>query len=219
MAKNPAERRAAGPRVTRANSVFINCPFDDEYEPFFRALFFTVQDCGFAARCAKEIQDDGETRSDKIVRLIRDCRYGIHDISRTELNEAGLPRFNMPYELGVFIGFRYSGSPNQRDKRVMVLDREPHRYQAFLSDYAGQDIHCHEGDIGKLITQVRHWLQGWTKRPLLGAELVRGRFDQFNLELPEVLAELRITESDLFNFLDYRRVVAEWIAQSPPEPV
>jgi hypothetical protein len=87
-------------KPTYNNSVFINCPFDDDYRPLFRALVFAIEACGFAPRCALEVDDSGETRAEKLVRLIRASRYGIHDISRTELNPEGLPRFNMPYEFG-----------------------------------------------------------------------------------------------------------------------
>jgi hypothetical protein len=62
------------------------------------AITFAVHDCGFKARCTLEIDDAGRVRMDNILGLIRDCRFGIHDISRTELDEThGLPRFNMPW--------------------------------------------------------------------------------------------------------------------------
>jgi hypothetical protein len=45
-----------------AENVFINCPFDPAYEVIFRAVVFAVHDCGFRARSALEVQDDGELR-------------------------------------------------------------------------------------------------------------------------------------------------------------
>jgi hypothetical protein len=88
-------------------AVFINCPFDSRYQKFFDAIVFTVIRCGFDARCAREIDDGSGTRIDKIMNLIEACPYGIHDISRTELDTASnLPRFNMPLELGIFLGAR-----------------------------------------------------------------------------------------------------------------
>jgi len=35
-------------------SVFINCPFDNQYWPLFEALVFTVIACEFEPRCALE---------------------------------------------------------------------------------------------------------------------------------------------------------------------
>ncbi|MEO8112942.1 MAG: hypothetical protein ABI655_01080 [Phenylobacterium sp.] len=95
----------AAPDRTSANDVFINCPFDRAYDPTFRALVFTIYACGFRPRSARELDDGGQTRIDKLFALIDECRFGIHDLSRTEPDEVNhLPRFNMPLELGVFLG-------------------------------------------------------------------------------------------------------------------
>jgi hypothetical protein len=44
-------------RTSTDRDVFINCPFDSEYKQQFHALLFTVYDCGFSPRCAKEAPD------------------------------------------------------------------------------------------------------------------------------------------------------------------
>jgi hypothetical protein len=45
------------------------------------------------------------SESKRIFKLIEGCQFGIHDISRTELDtDSQLPRFNMPLELGMFLG-------------------------------------------------------------------------------------------------------------------
>ena len=76
------------------DNVFINCPFDSDYKPLFDAMVFVIHDCGFVARCALEEEDASQVRIDKIYGIIEACRYGIHDISRTELDEnSGFPRF------------------------------------------------------------------------------------------------------------------------------
>jgi hypothetical protein len=137
------------------DSVFINCPFDDEYKPLFDAIVFAVYDMGFVARCAREVIDSGETRLKKILRIIADCRYGIHDISRTELGTTNLPRFNMPFECGLFWGCREFGKGIHRTKQMLILDREPFRYQQSLSDIAGQDIESHGGDPRVAIDRIR----------------------------------------------------------------
>jgi len=123
------------------DNVFINCPFDDEYKPIFDAVIFAVHDAGFVARCALEISDAAQNRFDKIVEIISECKYGIHDISRTELDPINsLPRFNMPLELGIFLGCSKFGGTKDRMKMCMILDKEQYRYQKFISDIAGQDI-------------------------------------------------------------------------------
>jgi hypothetical protein len=122
-------------------SVFINCPFDERYRPIFFALVFSVHDAGFFARSALEADNAGEVRIHKIARIIRDCRHGIHDLSRTELEpEISLPRFNMPLELGMFLGAQMIGSGEQQLKNALILDTEKYRYREFCSDISGQDV-------------------------------------------------------------------------------
>ncbi|MCH7713058.1 MAG: hypothetical protein IIC99_05500 [Chloroflexi bacterium] len=117
------------------DNVFINCPFDISYKPIFDALVFTIYDCGFVARCSLEEDAAGEARLTKIIDIVSECRYSVNDISRTELDPAtGLPRFNMPFELGLFLGARSFGGKVQRAKRCLIIDKEQYRYQQFLSD-------------------------------------------------------------------------------------
>ncbi len=76
------------------NNVFVNAPFDGGYTPVFEAIIFAISDCGYLARCAKEGEDGGQTRIDKLYKIIGDCRFGVHDISRTQLDAKNkLPRF------------------------------------------------------------------------------------------------------------------------------
>src|SRR5437764_6982536 len=95
-------------------NVFVNCPFDDSYRAIFEALIFAIHDCGYIARCALEVSDASEVRIEKIAKIIAACRFGIHDISRTDLdNTTALPRFNMPLELGIFLGAKRFGRAEQ----------------------------------------------------------------------------------------------------------
>ena len=41
---------AAG-KLERARSVFVNCPFNSGYRPLLRAMYFTIQLCGYEPRC------------------------------------------------------------------------------------------------------------------------------------------------------------------------
>ncbi len=106
------------------DNIFINCPFDSAYKKLFDAMVFAVHDCGFIPRCALEEDDASQVRIDKIYSMIADCRYGIHDISRTEDKSSGLPRFNMPLELGIFLGAKRFGIEEQKWKKSLVPDRE-----------------------------------------------------------------------------------------------
>jgi hypothetical protein len=102
--------------------VFVNCPFDAGYAPLFNAIVFTIIRSGFRARCARETDDGAQNRLAKISAIIDQCRYGVHDISRTEADgNPPLPRFNMPFALGIFLGVRLLGSRAQKRKRCIIL--------------------------------------------------------------------------------------------------
>lgn len=192
-------------------SVFINCPFDARYTPFFHALVFTIGRCGFQASCALEIDDGAGTRIDKILRLIRNAPYSIHDLCRTELDAAtGLPRFNMPFELGLFLGARYFGDPRQRRKRCLILDQDPYRYRNFISDIAGQDIRSHNGEINQAIARTRDFLRAATHRQLPGPAAIQGDYAAFRTTLPMICAELELDPVD-FNFADLLNLIAYYL--------
>ncbi len=201
---------------TYDDQVFINCPFTPEYQPLFRAIVFAVQDCGFVPRCALETSDAAETRLDKIFRLIGDCRYAIHDISMAELDPvSGYPRFNMPLELGIFLGARRFGSARQKRKSCLILDREPYRFQQFCSDISGQDPQVHHGDPAKAIECVRNWLNG--ERPGVrfpGGKHMAARYARFTEALPLICDALRLDPDDL-PFNDFTDAVEEWIRGNP----
>ena len=198
-----------------SESVFINCPFDDDYWPIFEAIAFTVIACGFAPRCALEELDSGTVRLDKIRRIIRECRYGIHDLSRIELSAASdLPRFNMPFELGLDVAARTFGPSALKRKRFLVLDSEPYRYQAFISDISGQDIRCHHNSPDRAIDIVRNWLRMTSGRNrVLGPVTIKRQFALFASRLPENCDRNGFDRDDLL-FVEYVEMATQWIATS-----
>lgn len=185
-----------------ADSVFINCPFDTNYKPIFDAIVFTVMECGFIPRCALEEADSGQVRIEKINQIIASCRYGIHDISRTELDpKHRLPRFNMPLELGLFLGCQRFGATHHRRKCCLIFDREPYRYQKFISDIAGQDIAVHQTDPDNVIKRIRNWLAAYNT-PLPGGTAIVARYATFRKALPKICKHLKLSPDELeFNDL------------------
>jgi hypothetical protein len=199
-------------RSKYANDVFINCPFDEQYRPLFEAIVFAVFACGFRPRCALEIDDGSEVRIEKIFKIISECKFGIHDISRTEITaSSGLPRFNMPLELGMFLAAKRFGADLQKQKVCLILDSAPYRYQQFMSDIAGQDIQVHNDLRGEAIAVVRNWFRGASGAKSLpgGTEIYR-RFQRFAQELPALCQELRV-EPDELTFNDITLIIHDWL--------
>jgi hypothetical protein len=198
------------------DSVFINCPFDREYRALFHAIVFAVHDCGFFARCSLEIEDSGQVRIQKILQIIAECRFAIHDISRTDLDtDNQLPRFNMPLELGLFLGAKRYGNKRQQAKTCKILDTERFRFQKFCSDISGQDISAHAGDPEKAIKAVRDWLSSNRRDVLIpsGSKIVN-RYRVFQQDLPILCGTFRL-EVDELTFIDFQGMVFEWLRRNP----
>jgi hypothetical protein len=204
-----------------AKSVFINCPFDKPYERLLFGIIFAIHYCGFAARCALEKSNSGPPRIAQIVDIIRSCKFGIHDISRTELGTNGFPRFNMPLELGLFLGA--SEFDKSREKICLILDKETDRYKVFCSDIAGQDIKSHDNSVRTAIKVIRDWLQEWLEAgpnsPVLIPDggLIYQRFCAFLRELPSMCKQFDLKKSKLI-YIERQTLVVAWIARNDWRP-
>ncbi len=122
----------------------------------------------------------------------------------------------MPLELGLFLGAKRFGIGAQKRKRCLVLDRERFRFQAFISDIAGQDVESHQGEIGTLIAQVRDFLDNTTGgKPLPSGAVIMGDFTRMSNELPAICVRLKLDPTDL-KFKNYVWIVAEFIKMNGP---
>jgi hypothetical protein len=202
--------------------VFLNCPFDDDYYPLLRAAVFTIHACGFTARIALENTGSESVRLDRLVQMIGQCGLGIHDLSRVRLTSpTDLPRFNMPFECGVFYGARRFGPKAQARKRFLLLDKEPFQYQKTMSDAAGLDPRAHANDPEKLIGCVRDFLaEGLDPKPM-GPTRISALYSEFKLALPAITARAELTLADiepLSAFNDWYLLATRWLLQQATPP-
>lgn len=200
----------------RNNNVFVNCPFDDDYLPCFEALLFAITICGYQARCALEDDDSGDIRFDKLCRLVADSDHTVHDLSRTQLGDRGLPRFNMPFELGLMMGAKRFGATRQRQKRACVMVAEPFVLPRYLSDIAGADPAVHANEPRQVIRIVRDHLHRDPKgKNLPGAGHFNDLFEFFRADLPKLATNARLTAEDVHarrgyrNYMDMLRAFCE----------
>lgn len=141
-----------------SKSVFINCPFDDQYIPLLRSILFVIIYLGFTPRIALERFDSGEARINKIIDLIKASKFSIHDLSRIKSSEKSeYFRLNMSFELGVDIGCRIFKDGQAKDKKCLILEKEKYRYQRALSDLSNSDIKNHNNEPEEVIRQIRDW--------------------------------------------------------------
>jgi len=173
---------------------------------------FCVAACGFEPRCTLELTDAGEVRIENIYRLIAQCNHSVHDISRTEVGDQPyrLPRFNMPLELGIFLGAKRFGGRSSR-KRCLIMDRAPYRYKRFISDIGGQDIKAHYTRPVNAIRHVRDWLQSAPgKAAIPGGTKIWQDYQRLRRELPVIAEEAQLNPAQL-TFIDYLQLVTNWL--------
>jgi hypothetical protein len=185
--------------------VFVNCPFDDSYLPCFEALLFAITLSGYRVRCALEESDAGDIRFAKLARLIAGSDDTIHDLSRTTINDHGLPRFNMPFELGLAMGARNFGEGRQRSKRTCIMVARDHTLPRYLSDLSGADPMAHNDDAHTIIRIVRdHLHTAPDGRRLPGAAHMIELFERFSADRPLLARQASLTLAETHARLAYR---------------
>jgi hypothetical protein len=194
--------------------VFINCPFDIDgtYQRLEDAIVFTIIDCGFISRSAKESSASGN-RILKIQKIIEECQFAVHDISRTELDsEHQLPRFNMPLELGLFLGAQRYGGKKHTAKQCLIFDCEKHRYEKFISDIKGHEVHGHHNQPEKIIPPIRDFLAEIGKNEEIPVgRIISQRYFGFVDWLTIYYKEKNLTRNDL-SFKKFAHIISNFIS-------
>ncbi len=145
--------------INPAKAVFINCPFDPEFEPTFEAILFSTVCCGFMPRSALESGSVAQSRMERIVQAIFSSKYSIHDLSRCRgEGSEQLARFNMPLELGIAMARRHMTNRKTQQHDWLLLVPEGHTYLKFVSDLAGFDPMRYDGKTGSIVPRVMSWL-------------------------------------------------------------
>jgi|EndMetStandDraft_8_1072994.scaffolds.fasta_scaffold02352_8 hypothetical protein len=200
-------------------AVFVNAPFDPAYDPMLEALVFTVFASGYRARCALEVNDSGDIRLDKLVRLIGQSTRSIHDLSRIKPTDGGndLPRFNMPFELGMAMGAKRFG-PSRKSDSIKIMVAEPYKLPEYLSDLGGNDPDAHHNQPPKVIRIVRDFLHTAPNgKPLPGPTKLVATFDEFKSKLPAIAHGIQHEPGEIgvrTNFLTFVWCIAEFLKRA-----
>lgn len=197
---------------TYNDQVFINCPFDREYSNLFRAAIFTILDSGFLPRCSLEIENGTDYRLASILSLISECKYGVHDLSRVELDPiSNLPRFNMPFELGLFYSAKHFGGDNNKRKQCLILENIKYSTQQYLSDISGIDVNSHTNSEDALIRELRNWLVTASRRTSIPQPpKIKKRFNEFISKMNQICNDENI-DLDTVPFIELLQNMTEWL--------
>jgi hypothetical protein len=207
------------PNIEFSDSVFINCPFDKDYEPILQAILFCILCLGKTPRLATERQDGGENRLDKIRGLIEASKFSIHDLSRCQAKKKGEHfRLNMPFELGIDYGCRQYFGNGREAKMFLILEEKKYRFQAAISDISGSDIEAHGADHRKAVACVRNWLVSEAGVASIGAAKILAEYGDFQewyweKKLGEGASEEEIREYPTSELVASMK---EWIALGKP---
>lgn len=200
-------------------SVFINCPFDENFAPILQAIAFCVCDLGFFPRLAPENPDSAANRLDRVLDLVRGSKYGIHDLSRCKPETADeFARMNMPFELGLDHGCCRYGQAPLDEKSLLVLEHTRYDYRHFLSDIAGWDIQAHKGDHIIAVRAVNSWLQRQASAERIGAAKIMGNYAAFQEWYWEREQALGASKDDIqaYPTIQMIEAMAEWIGAGRP---
>jgi len=201
-------------------NVFINCPFDQDYEPILEAILFCLLYCGFSPRIATESIESSAVRLRKIHALIEECKFSIHDLSRCQAEKKGEHyHLNMPFELGMDYGCQqYSGRSDHRSKRILILEEKQYRYQAAISDLSGCDVHAHGNRFDTAVRKVRNWLVSEAGASAEGATRILGAYADFQEWYYESQLSQGFSEEDIQDYPTSELLAAmkDWIAKGKP---
>lgn len=132
--------------------VFLNLPYDSKFEKLYLSYICAIFAFGMIPRVTLEIPG-GARRLDRIFSLIQGCAFSVHDLSRVQLDrkKPRTPRFNMPFELGLTVGWEKV----RRGRHVwFVMEAEDYRLEKSLSDLKGTDPYIHGGTIEGVFREI-----------------------------------------------------------------
>jgi hypothetical protein len=178
-----ASRRRRTRRRLPVNTAFINIPYDAGYESLFLALIAGLSGFGLIPHATVEIAGS-ERRLNRIVGLLRRCRYSVHDLSRVELDATPppTPRFNMPFELGLAVALQQT---SRRRHEWFVFEGKAHRLSKSLSDLGGTDEHVHGGTPHGVLRALTDALARVRPRPTLS------ELEQIHTDLVKAAAAIK----------------------------
>ena len=200
-----------------SKNVFINCPYDVAYMPILRPVVFTVKFLGFRPRLAMESADSGAARIQQILKLIKQSRYAIHDLSRLRAHRRGEHfRLNMPFELGLDIGCRVFGKAQFKCKKCLVLEKDRHSIKAALSDLSNSDARSHNNEPEIAVRHVRNWLVQEAGAEGASGTEIWNKFNYFMADLDKTLLQrgFRRVDIDELPLSEFLRYMTDWIRRN-----
>ncbi|MEM6727515.1 MAG: hypothetical protein AAF618_03345 [Pseudomonadota bacterium] len=169
-----------------------------------------------------EVEDSASDRAERIMDIIEDCQLSIHDISSVELDATvNLPRFNMPFELGLDLVARRYGGGDLCEKKILIMYADPHRYLASISDIRGKDIRSHGGTVLGTIDAVRGFLNAHKLADkkngvhAYSSSIIHGDYEAFLSAISGICAKVGL-DPDKLEYSDFCWLVTKFLTTYRP---
>ena len=167
--------------------VFLNIPYDAKFERLYLAYIAGITSLALKPRATLAIPG-GTARLDRIIDLIHSCAYSVHDLSRVEMDRMPppTPRFNMPFELGLAVGW---AKLDPERHTWFVFESKNRRAQKSISDLNGTDFNIHDGTIEGVMRELCNAFVRVSDRPSV-PEMVSD-YVQLRRFVPQILNRSR----------------------------
>ncbi|MEQ9302115.1 MAG: hypothetical protein RIF33_26280 [Cyclobacteriaceae bacterium] len=151
----------------------------------------------------------------KILEIILESKYSIHDLSRNKSKKAKETfRMNMPFELGLDYGvFQFHDDVKYRNKTMLILEDEAYSLKSAISDISFADCKPHKNDAEQLVEEVRNWFveNGFTD--IQGPSMIWDEFNEFNAELynRKTKEGFKSNQVDRLSIPEYLEAINDWL--------
>jgi hypothetical protein len=180
-----------------AHSAFINIPYDSSYESLYLALIAGLSGYGLIPKATLQIPGS-RRRLDRIINLLNSCAFSFHDLSCVE---PLIPRFNMPFELGLAVAW---ATKVNRNHNWFIFESKGFRVQQSLSDLNGTEAYIHKGTGIGLLSQLANALVRTKHQPTV-KQLKSILHD---LKLVSIELKKNLATNSLFNARSFNDLVA-----------
>lgn len=157
--------------------VFLNIPYDEGFVDLYLAYLAGISSFGLTPRATIEIPG-GELRVERIFKLLAQCPWSIHDVSRLEA------RFNMPFELGLAVAWAKLEKPSEH--LWFVFAGGSARTRRAFSDLLGSDSYFHRSRPSGVLRELCNAFVRTERRPTIGQ--MTQIFRDLKKALPAIMA-------------------------------
>ncbi|WP_179016876.1 hypothetical protein [Winogradskyella forsetii] len=117
----------------------------------------------------------------------------------------------MPFELGIDVGCK---TYLRKNKKYMILEKEPYRFKEVMSDISGQDIFSHNNEPYELVKVIRNWYKTiFPRRDTNSSKVIWDAYNEFNFDFKEQMESEDLNPENIWAipFNELIEIMQTWI--------